>query len=138
LIDTHSIAGEADTLRKEISIATAAALDKKANDLVVLDLQGISTFTDYFLICHGTSVADAGDRRRGRERLRAEKRRGSVEGYRAGVDPDGLRRFVVHIFTRTGASTSTRAPVGGRAAGRRGRRRGASPAPPPPGALDDP
>lgn len=33
----------------------AAALDKKAEDTVVLDLQGISTFTDYFVICSGTS-----------------------------------------------------------------------------------
>jgi len=32
-----------------------AALDKKACDLVVLDLRGISDVTDYFVICHGTS-----------------------------------------------------------------------------------
>jgi ribosome-associated protein len=34
--------------------ATAAA-DKKALDIVILDLQGISTFTDYFVICSATS-----------------------------------------------------------------------------------
>lgn len=33
----------------------AAAADKKAEDIVVLDMQGISTFTDYFVICSGTS-----------------------------------------------------------------------------------
>ena len=31
------------------------AADKKAEDIVVLDLQGISSFTDYFVICSGTS-----------------------------------------------------------------------------------
>lgn len=33
----------------------AAALDKKAVDPVVLDLRGISTFTDFFVICSGES-----------------------------------------------------------------------------------
>ena len=33
----------------------AAAADKKALDIVILDLQGISTFTDYFVICSATS-----------------------------------------------------------------------------------
>jgi len=33
----------------------AAAADKKAEDLVVLDMRGISTFTDFFVICSGTS-----------------------------------------------------------------------------------
>ncbi|GIN89690.1 ribosomal silencing factor RsfS [Siminovitchia terrae] len=32
-----------------------AADDKKAEDIVVLNMQGISLITDYFLICHGTS-----------------------------------------------------------------------------------
>jgi ribosome-associated protein len=29
--------------------------DKKAEDIVVLDLRGISSFTDFFVICSGTS-----------------------------------------------------------------------------------
>ena len=33
----------------------AAAADKKALDIVILDLRGISTFTDYFVICSATS-----------------------------------------------------------------------------------
>ena len=32
-----------------------AAADKKAGNIVVLDLRGISTFTDYFVICSATS-----------------------------------------------------------------------------------
>ena len=31
------------------------AEDKKAEDIVVLDLRGISSFTDYFVICSGNS-----------------------------------------------------------------------------------
>lgn len=33
----------------------AAACDKKAEDVVILDMQGVSNFTDYFVICSATS-----------------------------------------------------------------------------------
>jgi ribosome-associated protein len=36
--------------------AARAALDKRAVDLVVLDVRGISTVTDYFLMCSGKST----------------------------------------------------------------------------------
>ena len=36
--------------------AARAALDKKAVDLAVLDVQGVSTVTDYFLVCSGRSA----------------------------------------------------------------------------------
>ena len=36
--------------------AARAALDRKALDLVVLDVQGVSTVTDYFLVCSGKST----------------------------------------------------------------------------------
>jgi ribosome-associated protein len=42
-----------------------AASDKKAEDILVLDLRGLCQFTDYFVICHGSSsrqvlaIADA-------------------------------------------------------------------------------
>ena len=36
--------------------AARAALDKKAVDLTVLDVQGVSTVTDYFLVCSGRST----------------------------------------------------------------------------------
>ncbi|HVP01998.1 MAG TPA: ribosome silencing factor [Solirubrobacteraceae bacterium] len=35
------------------------ALDKKARDVVVLDLRGVSGFTDAFVICSGTSDRQA-------------------------------------------------------------------------------
>jgi ribosome-associated protein len=81
--------------------AVTAADDRKAIDLKVLQLEKISDFTDYFILCSGTSerqvqaIADAID-----ERLRAEKVRPlHVEGYNRGqwvlLDYGDL---VVHIF----------------------------------------
>jgi ribosome-associated protein len=36
--------------------AARAALDRKAIDLVVLDVQGLSSVTDFFLVCSGRST----------------------------------------------------------------------------------
>ena len=36
--------------------AARAALDRKALDLVVLDVQALSSVTDYFLVCSGRST----------------------------------------------------------------------------------
>ena len=74
--------------------AARAALDRKALDLVVLDVQALSSVTDYFLVCSGRStthlatIADAirdelkaggrpsaPRRGRGRERLGAARLR---------------------------------------------------------------
>jgi len=38
-----------------MALAVDAADDKKAMNLVTLDLQGISLIADYFVICHGNS-----------------------------------------------------------------------------------
>jgi ribosome-associated protein len=43
------------SLPPEVKRAVQASLDKKAEDLCVLDLSGLSSFTDYFLIMHGNS-----------------------------------------------------------------------------------
>jgi ribosome-associated protein len=43
---------EPETLAK---LCAELAANKKAEDIVVLDLRGISTFTDFFVICSGTS-----------------------------------------------------------------------------------
>lgn len=79
-----------------------AALDKKAEDVLVLDLRGLCDFTDYFVICHGSTsrqvlaIADAIE-----ERIREEDRRKPkhVEGRR--VADWVLMDFidvVVHVF----------------------------------------
>lgn len=38
-----------------LEITVSAAENKKALDLIALDLQGISLIADYFVICHGNS-----------------------------------------------------------------------------------
>lgn len=84
-----------------IESALRAASDKKALDLVVLDLRPVATFTDYFVITSGTNVrqvqaiADEITERLKREGTRAER----IEGYRTAewvlVD---YGDFIVHIF----------------------------------------
>ena len=81
--------------------ALHAAAEKKAIDLTVLDLRGVATFTDFFIISTGANkrqmqaIAD--------EIVEQLKRRGSpaarVEGYQAAewilVD---YGDFIVHVF----------------------------------------
>src|SRR6201988_4914192 len=43
---------EGETLCRACAMA---AFDKKAGEIVLLDLRGISTFTDFFVICSATS-----------------------------------------------------------------------------------
>lgn len=38
-----------------LSLAVQAADDKKAEDIVALNMKGISLMADYFLICHGNN-----------------------------------------------------------------------------------
>ena len=91
-------------MQKEAELAEAieAALDKKAQELVWLDLSGVCSFTDNFLICTGTSsrhnqtIADSIE-----EKLKAEGVRPlHVEGYKEGewILMDYVN-FVVHIFS---------------------------------------
>lgn len=84
-----------------VKSAVAAIQDRKARDLLVLQLGEISEFTDFFLLSTGTSerqvraIADAVD-----ERLRDEGTRPlHVEGYENGqwVLMD-YGDFLVHIF----------------------------------------
>jgi len=89
-------------LPKEVQAAVDAALDKKALDLVVLDLHKAGAFTDYFIICTGQNarqvqaIADAVE-----TTLKARKVRPShVEGYaRAEWVLIDYFDFIVHVFT---------------------------------------
>ena len=80
----------------------SASVVADQEDVVVLDLRGLSDITDYFVICHGTSerrvvaIADAVEARLEREHsLRPDH----VEGRKIGdwVLMDYID-FVVHIF----------------------------------------
>lgn len=44
------------SLPREVKISIKASKAKKGENLVVLDLRGISSFTDYFVIMHGNSA----------------------------------------------------------------------------------
>lgn len=41
---------------RKVRHAARAAVDKKATDVVVLDVQGVSSVADYFLVCSGRST----------------------------------------------------------------------------------
>jgi ribosome-associated protein len=41
--------------RKLADVIAGALLDKKGKDVVILDVRGLTTLTDYFVVCHGTS-----------------------------------------------------------------------------------
>jgi ribosome-associated protein len=89
------------SVRDKLREVVAAAQDRKAVDLRVLFVDEISDFTEYFLICSGSSerqvqaIAEAVQ-----EKLRSEKIRPlGVEGFRHGswVLMD-YGEFVVHVF----------------------------------------
>lgn len=85
----------------EIQRASELSLELKASDVVVLDLRGISTATDYFVIASGTSdvqvkaIADHVLQELKKDRVRPEH----LEGLRGGrwVLMDYVD-FVVHVF----------------------------------------
>lgn len=92
----------ATRLSGDVARAVRAALDKKALNVVVLDLRGTPAFTDFFVLCSGQNqrqvkaIADAVE-----ETLRATKvRPAHVEGYdRAEWVLMDFFTFVVHVFT---------------------------------------
>lgn len=92
----------APRLPNSIVTAIAAAQDKKATAVTVLDLRKTGAFTDYFLICSGANprqvhaIADGVE-----EALKAKKVRPThVEGYqRAEWILLDYFDFVVHVFS---------------------------------------
>ena len=83
--------------------AGKAAEGKKAEDLVVLDLRGISSLTDFFIICSATNVRQARAIAQAiEERLAGfEARLDHIEGYSEGIwILMDYTDIVVHIFTK--------------------------------------
>jgi len=86
----------------QLAEAIETALDKKAQDLVWLDLTGICSFTDNFLICTGTStrhnqtIADSVEERLKKLGTRPLHIEGHTEGDWILMD---YVDFVVHIFS---------------------------------------
>ncbi len=88
-------------LPREVRRAIELLFDRKATDVILLDLRGLSTATDFFLLASGrsdtqvTAIAEHLVQEMAQEGIRA----GSVEGLRGGrwvlVD---YFDFVVHVF----------------------------------------
>ncbi len=100
MTDTSPAAAVRD-LPPEVGRAVELMFDRKANDVVLMDLRNLSTATDYFLICSGTSdthVSSIADHVVD-ELKQAGTRPLNVEGERGGrwilVD---YFNFVVHVF----------------------------------------
>jgi ribosome-associated protein len=90
-------------LKQQVAAAIQACLDKKAEEISVLEMEkGSGAFTDYFVLCSGTNprqvqaIADEVELRL----KTADVRPAHVEGYRQGewilVD---YVDFVVHVFS---------------------------------------
>jgi ribosome-associated protein len=98
---TTKAAGRGKKLPSEVTRAVAAALDKKASDIVVLDLRHTPAFTDFFVVCSGQNsrqvkaIADNIE-----DTLRqAGVRPAHVEGYERGewILMDFFT-LIVHVF----------------------------------------
>ena len=87
-----------------VKIAAQAAGDKKAEEVAVLDLRDVASFTEFFLICHGTNpkqvqaIVDTIE-----DQLRkAGKRPLHIEGY---ANAEWILMdygdFIVHVFQGT-------------------------------------
>ena len=79
------------------------ALDTKAEDVIVRDVRGIATFTDYFVVMSGRStrhvqgLADAIERHLRAKRVSSKHSEGLQEGLWVLLDFEDV---VVHIFYR--------------------------------------
>ncbi len=82
-------------------ICARAAIDAKAEELVVLDVKGISSFTDYFVIMSGRStrhvqgLAEAIEKEMRAKRVNTANAEGLQEGMWVLLD---FNDVVVHIF----------------------------------------
>lgn len=89
-------------LRPELRRAVEAAQNKKAAGITVLDLTGLSAFTDCFLVCTGFSspqvqaICDEVEEQLAQIGIRAAHREGYASAEWVLLD---FRSFIVHIFS---------------------------------------
>ena len=92
-----------ETLTPTVKLAVEAAQEKKASGITVLDLSGLGTFTEYFVICTGYSapqvqaICSEIEEQLERKMNRTPEHR---EGHRSAdwalLDFGG---FIVHVFS---------------------------------------
>jgi ribosome-associated protein len=88
----------------ELDLAVAAALDKQAGEVTLLDLARLGAFTEYFLVCSGASspqveaICDGIEERLGQLGRRPLHREGSDRAEWVLLD---YGNFVVHVFSES-------------------------------------
>lgn len=91
-------------LTKTLKAAVAAAQDRQAHDLVLLDLRKVGGFTDYFLICTGQNSKQIGaiaDAIEAAVKDSVGERPALIEGrQRAEWVLLDYFTFVVHVFSK--------------------------------------
>lgn len=90
-------------LKKQVSAAIQACLDKKAEELSILEMEkGSGAFTDYFVLCNGTNprqvqaIADEVEMRLKNAGLRPTHTEGYNQAEWVLID---YVDFVVHVFS---------------------------------------
>jgi ribosome-associated protein len=87
--------------RKKLLLCVKAAVEKKAFDLVLLEMKKITSFTDYFLLCSGKSdrqvqaIAQAIEEELEKEGIRPLGQEGRTEGRWILMD---FGDVVAHLF----------------------------------------
>ena len=91
-----------ESIPPQVRAAVAAAQEKQAADVVVLNLEGLGAFTDYFIICTGFSarqveaICDETERRLEQSGVQLLHREGKPGGDWMLLDFGSL---LVHVFT---------------------------------------
>ena len=71
------------------------AADKKAEDIIMLDIRGLSIIADYFVICTGTSDRQVRDEQVGKRGLNAVHIEGMTDAHWVLLDYGSV---IVHVF----------------------------------------
>jgi len=84
-------------------LAARSAIERKALDVVVLDLRGLSSITDYFVICSGTSdthvegIAENIEEKLDEQKVKLWHREGKKKASWVLMDYIDV---IVHVFTK--------------------------------------
>lgn len=79
-----------------------AALEKQASDILLLDLRGVCSFADYFVICNGESerqlqaICNEIDSALAKEHISPRRQQGSIDSGWVILDAGDI---IAHIFT---------------------------------------
>jgi ribosome-associated protein len=91
-----------DSIPPHVRAAIGAAQEKQAADVILLDLEGLGAFTDYFIVCTGFSsrqleaICDEIEERLERSGARLQHREGKSGSDWMLLDFGSL---IVHVFT---------------------------------------